>query len=91
MYIKDSILKKINISYLILTSLLGFVLIYGIINTMVSLKYEHEKELIYLHTRPASDYIKQTLEVLCEFLAYVLLNFLYLLLTVHIKLKKTNL
>ena len=91
MYIKDSILKKINISYLILTSLLGFVLIYGIINTMVSLKYEHEKELIDLHTRPASDYIKQTLEVLCEFLAYVLLNFLYLLLTVHIELKKTNL
>ena len=56
---------------------------------MVSLKYETDKEIIDLHTNPASDYIKQTLEVLYEFLAYVLFNILYLLLMGHAKIKKT--
>ena len=77
-----------NISYIILSSLLGIVLIYGIINTRVSLKYETEKEIFDLHTNLASNYIKQTLEISYEFLTYILFNILYLLLMGHVKLKK---
>lgn len=90
MFIKDRTFKVVNIAYIILTSLLGMLLIYGIINTMVSLKYETEKEIMDLHTNPASDYIRQTLEVSYEFLGYVLFNILYLLLMGHAKIKKTR-
>ena len=90
MSIKDSTFKKINWAYIILSVILGLVLIYGIINTMVSLKYENEKELIDLHTNPASDYIKITLSVLYQFLAYVLFNILYLFVMGRMKLKKTQ-
>ena len=48
MSIKDSTFKKINWAYIILSVILGLVLVYGIVNTMVSLKYENEKELIDL-------------------------------------------
>lgn len=90
MFIKDRTFKVVNIAYIILTSLLGMLLIYGIINTMLSLKYETEKEIMDLHTNPASDYIRQTLEVSCEFLAYVLFNILYLLLMGHAKIRNTR-
>ena len=90
MSIKDSTFKKINWAYIILSVILGLVLIYGIVNTMVSLKYEHKKELIDLHTNPASDYIKITLSVLYQFLAYVLFNIMYLLVMGRMKLKKTQ-
>ena len=90
MSIKDSSFKKINWAYIILSAILGLVLVYGIVNTMVSLKYEHEKELIDLHTNPASDNIKITLSVLYQFLAYVLFNILYLLVMGRMKLKKTQ-
>ena len=90
MFIKDRTFKVVNIAYIILTSLLGMLLIYGIINTMVSLKYETEKEIMDLHTNPASDYIRQTLEVSFEFLGYVLFNILYLLLMGHAKIKNTR-
>ena len=90
MSIKDSTFKKINWAYIILSVILGLVLVYGIVNTMVSLKYENEKELIDLHTNPASDYIKITLSVLYQFLAYVLFNILYLFVMGRIKLKKTQ-
>ena len=65
MPVKDSIFKIANWTYIILSAILGLglVLVYGIVNTMVSLKYEHEKELIDLHTNPASDYIKIRLSV----------------------------
>ena len=88
MPIKDSTFKKINWAYIILSVILGLVLVYGIVNTMVSLKYEHEKELIDLHTNPASDYIKITLSVLYQFLAYVLFNILYLFVMGRMKLKR---
>lgn len=90
MSIKDSTFKKINWTYIILSVILGLVLVYGIVNTMVSLKYENEKELIDLHTNPASDYIKITLSVLYQFLAYVLFNILYLFVMGRMKLKKTQ-
>ena len=90
MFIKERTFKVVNIAYIILTSLLGMVLIYGIINTMVSLKYETEKIIMDLHTNPASDYIRHTLEVSYEFLAYVLFNILYLLLMGHVKIKETR-
>jgi uncharacterized protein involved in cysteine biosynthesis len=90
MSIKDSTFKKINWAYIILSVILGLVLVYGIVNTMVSLKYENEKELIDLHTNPASDYIKITLSVLYQFLAYVLFNILYLFVMGRMKLKKTQ-
>lgn len=90
MYIKDRTFKIMNIVYIILTSLLGIVLIYGIINSTVSLKYETENEIIDLHTNLASNYLKQTLEISCEFLSYVLFNIFYLLLMGHAKLKKTQ-
>ena len=88
--IKESTFKRINIAYIILTSLLGLILIYGIINTMVSLKYETEKEILVMHTNLASDYIKQTLEVSYVFLAYILFNIVYLLFMGHVlsKIKK---
>ena len=88
MSIKDSTFKKINWAYIILSVILGLVLVYGIVNTMVSLKYENEKELIDLHTNPASDYIKITLSVLYQFLAYVLFNILYLFIMGRMKLKR---
>ena len=90
MSIKDSTFKKINWAYIILSAILGLVLVYGIVNTMVSLKYENEKELMDLHTNPASDYIKITLSVLYQFLAYVLFNILYLFVMGRMKLKKTQ-
>lgn len=90
MSIKVSTFKKINWAYIILSVILGLVLVYGIVNTMVSLKYENEKELIDLHTNPASDYIKITLSVLYQFLAYVLFNILYLFVMGRMKLKKTQ-
>ena len=90
MSIKDSTFKKINWAYIILSVILGLVLVYGIVNTMVSLKYENEKELIDLHTNPASDYIKITLSVLYQFLAYVLFNIMYLFVMGRMKLKKTQ-
>ena len=90
MSIKDSTFKIINWTYIILSVILGLVLVYGIVNTMVSLKYENEKELIDLHTNPASDYIKITLSVLYQFLAYVLFNILYLFVMGRMKLKKTQ-
>ena len=90
MSIKDSTFKKNNWAYIILSVILGLVLVYGIVNTMVSLKYENEKELIDLHTNPASDYIKITLSVLYQFLAYVLFNILYLFVMGRMKLKKTQ-
>ena len=90
MSIKDNTIKKINWAYIILSVILGLVLVYGIVNTMVSLKYENEKELIDLHTNPASDYIKITLSVLYQFLAYVLFNILYLFVMGRMKLKKTQ-
>lgn len=90
MSIKDSTFKKINWTYIILSVILGLVLVYGIVNTMVSLKYENEKELIDLHTNPTSDYIKITLSVLYQFLAYVLFNILYLFVMGRMKLKKTQ-
>ena len=90
MSIKDSTFKKINWAYIILSVILGLVLVYGIVNTMVSLQYENEKELIDLHTNPASDYIKITLSVLYQFLAYVLFNILYLFVMGRMKLKKTQ-
>ena len=90
MSIKDSTFKKINWAYIILSVILGLVLVYGIVNTMVSLKYENEKELIDLHTNPASDYIKITLSVLYQFLAYVLFNILYLFVMGRMKLKKVQ-
>ena len=90
MSIKDSTFKKINWAYIILSVILGLVLVFGIVNTMVSLKYENEKELIDLHTNPASDYIKITLSVLYQFLAYVLFNILYLFVMGRMKLKKTQ-
>lgn len=90
MPIKDSIFKIANWTYIILSVILGLVLVYGIVNTMVSLKYENEKELIDLDTNPASDYIKITLSVLYQFLAYVLFNILYLFVMGRMKLKKTQ-
>jgi hypothetical protein len=90
MSIKDSTFKKNNWAYIILSVILGLVLVYGIVNTMVSLKYENEKELIDLHTNPASDYIKITFSVLYQFLAYVLFNILYLFVMGRMKLKKTQ-
>ncbi len=89
MSIKDSTLKKINIVYIILSLILAILLIYGAINTGVSLKYESEKEIIELHTDLASNYIRQTLKISYEFLSYVLFNIIYLLLLGHVRAQKT--
>ena len=64
-------------------------MIYEIINTMVSFKYETEKEIINIHTNLASEYIEQTLTFMYVFLAYLLLNIIYLLIVGYVKLMKT--
>ncbi len=89
MYIKDSTFKKMNLIYISLTFILIIVLIYEIINTMVSFKYETEKEIINIHTNLASEYIEQTLTFMYVFLAYLLLNIIYLLIVGYVKLMKT--
>lgn len=91
MFIKDRTFKIVNILYIIFSSLLGIILIYAIINTMVSLKYETEKELLNYYSNPASDYIKQSLLDLYVFLGYLLLNIIYIWGMGHVKLKKTKL
>ena len=85
MIIKDRTFKLINLIYIILSSILGIVLIYAIINTSVSLKYETEKELLNYYSNPASDYIKYV------FIGYLLLNILYIWAMGLVKLKKTKL
>lgn len=91
MIIKDRTFKLINLIYIILSSILGIVLIYAIINTSVSLKYETEKELLNYYSNPASDYIKQSLFDLYVFIGYLLLNILYIWAMGLVKLKKTKL
>lgn len=48
MFIKDSTFKQINNIYMFISIILGIIVIYAIINTMVSLKYETEKRDIEL-------------------------------------------
>ena len=87
MFIKDSTFKLINIIFIFLTILLGILLAYSIINTMVSLKYEHEKELLN-YPNLASNYIRQSLNIMYVFLAYLLINVTYLSIMGFIKIKK---
>ena len=78
MYIKDKTFKIVNRAYIVLNILLWIIILYMIIDNIVSLKYEIEKEVINLHINQASDYIKQTIQVLCLFLVYITFNILYL-------------
>lgn len=78
MYIKDSVFKTINGVYIFLTILFLMYVCYSITDSMVSFKYEHEKEVINLHTNMATDYIKQDLYDLYVFLIYITINLLYL-------------
>lgn len=89
MHIKNSTFKFINTAYIILTTILGIFIIYGIINTMVSLMYETEKEMLDMHTTPASVYIKQDLNMMYVFLAYILFNIVYLLVMGNVKIKRS--
>ena len=92
MFIKDRTFRLINIIYIILTILLGLVLIYLIINTMVSLKYEQENEMLdfYFQSNLPSIYIQQLLENLYAFLAYLFINVIYLSIMGFIRIKKTE-
>jgi hypothetical protein len=78
MYIKDSTFKKIIGTYIIFTSLLWIYVCYSIIDSMVSYKYEHEKEMINLHSNLATEYIKQDLFDLHAFMIYITINLLFL-------------
>ena len=78
MYIKDSVFKTINGVYIFLTILFLMYVCYSITDSMVSFKYEHEKEVINLYTNMATDYIKQDLYDLYVFLIYITINLLYL-------------
>jgi hypothetical protein len=77
MYIKDKTFKIVNRCYIVFNILLWIMMIYLMIDSMVSLKYETEKEAINLHTNLASDYIKQTIQIISLFLAYITLNIIY--------------
>ena len=46
MFIKDSTFKHINNIYMFISIILGIIIIYAIANTMLSLKYETEKEIL---------------------------------------------
>jgi len=54
MYIKDNYFKIINRSYIVLSFVLWIMMLYLIIDNLVSLKYETEKEVINLHTNLAN-------------------------------------
>lgn len=82
MYIKDRVFKLINNIYIIITFILGILLAYAIINTIVSLKYEHEKEML-CYNNLASNYIRQSLNVMYVFGTYLLFNFVYLIVIGH--------
>ncbi len=90
MFIKDSTFKQINNIYMFISIILGIIVIYAIINTMVSLKYETEKEILNYHSNPASDYIRQLLGNLYVFGAYLFFNIIYIWGMGHFKLKKTQ-
>ena len=78
MHIKDKTFKIVNLCYIVFNVLLWIMMIYLMIDSMVSLKYETEKEAINLHTNPASDYIKQTTHIISLFVVYITLNILYI-------------
>ena len=90
MYIKDRTFKIMNIAYIILSSLLGIGIIYGIINTMVSLKYETEKELLDYHSNMASDYLRQLLDVMYVFGIYLIINVVYVSIMGKVKIKNVR-
>lgn len=90
MYIKDSTYKVINNIYIILTTMLGILLIYAIINTMVSLKYETEKELLDYHSNMASDYLRQLLDVMYVFGIYLIINVVYVSIMGKVKIKNVR-
>lgn len=89
MFIKDSTFKHINNIYMFISIILGIVVIYAIINTMVSLKYETEKEILNYHSNLASDYIRQLLDNLYVFGSYLFFNIIYICFLGQVKLKKT--
>ena len=90
MYIKDNYFKIINRSYIVLSFVLWIMMLYLIIDNLVSLKYETEKEVINLHTNLASEYIKQTIQFICFIFAYITFNIIYLVIIGHIRIKKQN-
>lgn len=90
MYIKDNYFKIINRSYIVLSFLLWIMMLYLIIDNLVSLKYETDKEVINLHTNLTSDYIKQTIQFICFILVYITFNIIYLVIIGHIRIKKQN-
>jgi len=87
MYIKDNYFKIINRSYIVLSFVLWIMMLYLIIDNLVSLKYETEKEVINLHTNLASEYIKQTIQFICFIFAYITFNIIYLVIIGHIRIK----
>jgi len=90
MYIKDNYFKIINRSYIVLSFLLWIMMLYLIIDNLVSLKYETDKEVINLHTNLATDYIKQTIQFICFILVYITFNIIYLVIIGNIRIKKQN-
>ena len=78
MYIKSSILKRINWLFIILSILLAIDVVYIVIDTLVSLKYETEKEILNMHTNLASDYIEEKLQLAYLFLSYIIVCIIYL-------------
>lgn len=87
MYIKDRTYKTIFWIYIFISTILGLFFVYAIIDTMVSLKYEHEKELLSIHTNTASIYLKQVLQYLYISLSYVIINIIFIGITGYIKIK----
>lgn len=88
MYIKDNYFKTINRCYIMLSLLLWIIMLYLVIDNLVSLKYETDKEIINLHTNLASDYIEQTIQVICLFLVYITFNIVYLVIIGRLLIKK---
>lgn len=73
--------------YVVFSILLWIIMFYLLIDTMVSYKYESEKEVINLHTNPATDYIKQTIQVISLFLIYITINIIYIVVMGYLRSK----
>ena len=86
-------MKSVKIIFLFLSVLLVFILIFYIIDTQVSLKYEiYEYRILFddkfVPTERAEDYLLRVVRVLKFFLYYVLATILLIIISFFLKMKE---
>ena len=84
----ENFMKAVKIIYCIASVMLLFLLAYGIINTYVSLKYEIDQIRWFANEVDidvAESYLRGQIEILYCFLCYVLINVVFLLVSICVK------